>query len=86
MKLLSFCLGDEGPGSILALLKEKGYATSLSAGSAYDLPEFGMLTVRVGLTPNGLEKWQDIVSIIYFYIYKMRQLNEKQWKDYFDEV
>ena len=85
MTLVTFCLGDEGPGSILAYLKSLGYANALMASREYNVPEFGMISVSMDLTPKGLEKWQDIVSIVYGYIYQMCKLTEKEWKDYFDE-
>ena len=33
-RLISHCLGHEGKGSVLALLKQKGWATELEAGTA----------------------------------------------------
>eukprot|EP01084_Bolivina_argentea_P304873 526609_1 len=83
--LLSYCLGDESKGSVLSLLKHKGYATGLMAGLGYSLPEFALMRVTVYLTPQGLENWNEIVSIIYEYIACMRQLSEKQWHTYFIE-
>ncbi|ETO15548.1 hypothetical protein RFI_21817 [Reticulomyxa filosa] len=50
--LLSFCLGHEGPGSILALLKKLGYATHLSAGLEHNTPQFAM--VCIGTKSNAL--------------------------------
>merc|ERR1719491_2800831 len=43
--LLSFCLGDESPGSVLSHLKELGYATGLMGGPSYSLPEFAPMRV-----------------------------------------
>ena len=83
--LLSFCLGDESPGSILSYLKELGYATGLMAGLSYNLPEFSLMGCTVYLTPKGLENYNDIINIIYQYINKMKNLTEKDWKNYFNE-
>ena len=85
ISLFTYCLGDEGPGSILAYLKSLGLANGLNASRQYNIPEFGMLSVDISLTPSGLEKWQDIVCIVYSYIYQMSKLTEKEWKNYFDE-
>lgn len=63
--LLSFCLGDECPGSILSFLKAEGLATSLSAGLCYNLPEFAMMRVTVSLTPSGLDAVNDVIATIF---------------------
>eukprot|EP00484_Ammonia_sp_Unknown_P002445 CAMPEP_0197074844 /NCGR_PEP_ID=MMETSP1384-20130603/211309_1 /TAXON_ID=29189 /ORGANISM="Ammonia sp." /LENGTH=1070 /DNA_ID=CAMNT_0042513685 /DNA_START=164 /DNA_END=3375 /DNA_ORIENTATION=+ len=83
--LLSYCLGDESPGSVLSYLKELGYATGLSAGVNYNLPEFAIMGCSVYLTPKGLENYSQVVDIVYSYIWKMKQLSDQQWNDYFDE-
>eukprot|EP01083_Nonionella_stella_P081271 223770_1 len=83
--LLSYCLGDESKGSVLSLLKNKGYATGLVAGLGYSLPEFALMRVTVYLTPQGLDEYKECCAIIYKYIDAMRQLTEKQWHNYFVE-
>ena len=79
-------MGDEGPGSILAYLKAKGWANELAGGTEYSMPEFGMVSVTVSLTPEGLKNWEEIVGIVYAYVNKMRSLTDEQWKQYFQEV
>merc|ERR1719447_413016 len=83
--LLSFCLGDESPGSILSLLKAEGLATALMAGPNYNLPEFTMMNVTVSLTPAGLEKVNYVIGTVYEYLAKMRALGDKEWSAYFKE-
>lgn len=49
-------LGHEGVGSILSLLKEKGWATALSAGCSGYAEGFDLLSIGIELTLNGLGK------------------------------
>ena len=84
--LLSFCLGDEGPGSVLQHLKDKGWANELSAGGSYDLPEFELFDVSIDLTPEGLQNWESVVQIVYQYIDKMKKITPQRWQEMFDEV
>ena len=46
---LSYLLGDEGPGSVIALLRDKGWATALSTGSYVDVDMFSMFEVRISV-------------------------------------
>ena len=70
---------------MLALLKQKGLATSLTAGVCRDLPEFATMRCSIGLTPEGLLKWPHIVGFVFEYISKLSRLSEEQWKGYFVE-
>lgn len=51
--ILSQILGHEGPGSLFAYLKKKGWATALSAGSQDVAHGFSMMKVTVHLTNDG---------------------------------
>lgn len=46
-------IGHEGPGSVFALLKERGWATSLSAGTSGRYDIFEMFEVKLTLTDEG---------------------------------
>jgi secreted Zn-dependent insulinase-like peptidase len=66
----------EGAGSLLSLLKEKGWATGLSAGvgdGGYDHSSAGyMFSVNIGLTDSGLEHvspWAIASFVLYVPIY-----------------
>ncbi len=58
-------LGHEGEGSVLALLRKKGLAISLSAGAGFTDDFNGMFNVRVGLTQAGLEHIDEVGAIIF---------------------
>ncbi|PSL16689.1 secreted Zn-dependent insulinase-like peptidase [Marinobacterium halophilum] len=57
---LSSLIGYEGSGSLLSLLKEKGWVRSLAASPAMDLPGQAMFSIQMELTEAG---WQQIDSI-----------------------
>ena len=72
LQLLGNLLGHEGEGSILALLKEKGWAEALSAGQSLNTPFESSLVVQVNLTRAGLLHVDDITQSILHYIELMK--------------
>lgn len=71
-------LGDEGEGSILSLLKVKGWADSLSAG-IIDQMTFGLFQVNMTLTKEGVHHIEDIVAIVYDYIRMSKEHGIQEW-------
>ncbi|CAK0787227.1 hypothetical protein CVIRNUC_010443 [Coccomyxa viridis] len=66
---LGHLLGHEGSGSILAHLKEQGWATSLSAGEGSgSFSARSFFNVRVTLTDEGFDHVQEIANIVFDYI------------------
>lgn len=57
-------LGHEGPGSVLAVLKARGLAESLSAGAGLDLYGEDAFQVSLQLTPAGVERYREIVALV----------------------
>ncbi|KAI5283158.1 Insulinase (Peptidase M16), partial [Ascosphaera acerosa] len=81
---ISHLIGHEGPGSILSVIKEKGWANELSAGSYTVSPGTALFVINVRLTVAGLERWQEIVRIIFQYIALIKERVPEQW--IFDEL
>lgn len=81
--LITHLLGDEGKGSILALLKKQGLATSLSAGVGPESREFSFININISLTPEGLQKRDKIVGYVFQYFERIRQ--EPDLERYFNE-
>lgn len=81
---ISHLIGHEGPGSILSYIKEKGWALELSAGSYTVSPGSALFLVNVRLTEEGLERYQDIVRIIFQYIALLKGHPPEKW--IFDEM
>lgn len=81
--ILAYLIGHEGPGSILSLLKKKGWAFRLTAGSGINGSNFKDFNVSVALTEIGEQHIDDIVSIVFSYIKLLRQSVIE--RHYFDE-
>ncbi|KAL0019017.1 hypothetical protein WJX77_001203 [Trebouxia sp. C0004] len=66
---LSHLLGHEGEGSVFALLKKLGWATSLSAGeSGNSLSSRSIFMVHIELTDTGHDRLQEVVQAVFAYI------------------
>ena len=66
-------LGHEGPGSLFDVLKKSGLADSLSAGIGMDTGENATLDISIALTPEGLSKHEEILSLVFQYIDIIRE-------------
>ena len=75
---LSRILGYEGSGSLHSLLKEQGLIDSLATYSS-DLPnEYSEFTVRMELTPKGLEQVDEITALVFDQLALIRRDGIKQ--------
>lgn len=77
---LSNLLGHEGEGSLLSLLKAKGWVTALSAGSDSFDHELGLFSVSMELTPEGYEHWQEVGQHVFQYINMVQQRGIEEWR------
>ncbi|CAI6098997.1 unnamed protein product, partial [Clonostachys chloroleuca] len=83
-RYLSHLNGHGGPGSIMAYVKSKGWANSLSAGAYPVCPGTpGFFDISIRLTEEGLKQYPEIVKIIFQYISMLRESSPKEW--IFDE-
>ncbi len=82
-EVISHLIGDEGIGSILAKLREKGWATSLSAGAGPGSRDFSFLDINIVLTNQGLNRVDDVVQLIFQYIDLIKK--EKSLERIFNE-
>ncbi|PVI04297.1 LuxS/MPP-like metallohydrolase [Periconia macrospinosa] len=78
-RYLSHLIGHEGPGSILAYIKAKGWANGLGAGGQSLCPGSGVFQISVKLTEDGLSNYKEIVKIIFQYIAMIREHEPQQW-------
>lgn len=58
-------MGHEGPGSILSVLKARGWSNSLVAGSRPSPRGFGFFGVAVDLTEEGMNHTDEIVQLVF---------------------
>ncbi len=82
-QFISHLLGYEGKGSLLSLLKEKGWSDGLSSGLGVNQPNSATMSVSIKLTPEGLERVDDVVTYVFRYIELMRKSGVAKWV--FDE-
>jgi len=80
---ISHLLGHEGKGSLLSLLKDKGWSDGLSSGLGISLPNSATVNVSIRLTPSGLDNVNEIVAYVFRYIDLIRESGISQWT--FDE-
>lgn len=78
-KYVSHLIGHEGPGSILAYLKAKGWANGLSAGDTHVCPGAGIFMLQVRLTEEGLKQYKEIVKIVFHYIAMVKENGPQKW-------
>ncbi|KAI0815411.1 peptidase M16 inactive domain-containing protein [Xylaria sp. FL0064] len=79
-RYISHLIGHEGPGSIMAYIKSKGWADSLSA-RAYSVcpgtPE--IFDCQVRLTKEGLINYKEVVKVFFQYVSLLRQTPPQEW-------
>lgn len=80
---LSNLIGHEGKGSLLSALKSAGLAESLSAGGNMDTGHESIFSIRLTLTPKGVQEWQTIAALTLSYINLIKADGMQPF--YFDE-
>lgn len=78
-KYISHLLGHEGPGSVLAYIKAKGWANSLGSGPMNVCPGTAFFSISMRLTEDGLKNYQEIVKIIFQYIAMLKEQPPQEW-------
>jgi len=80
---LSHLIGHEGSGSILALLKEKGWASDLSAGVADEGCSKNSLvyifSIDIMLTEQGLCHQMEVAGLVFQYLAMLRSHDPQEW-------
>jgi insulysin len=78
-RYLSHLMGHEGPGSILAYLKEKGWANGLGAGASPLCPGSALFSISVRLTEEGLKNYQEVTRVVFQYISLLKETPPQEW-------
>ncbi|XP_023937741.2 insulin-degrading enzyme [Bicyclus anynana] len=76
---ISHLLGHEGPGSLLAALKARGWCNSLVGGTRIGARGFGFFGVQVDLTEEGVKHTDEIVELVFQYIAMLKAEGAKKW-------
>ncbi|KAF2403106.1 a-pheromone processing metallopeptidase Ste23 [Trichodelitschia bisporula] len=75
---LGHLIGYEGPGSILAYLKGKGWVTGLGAGASSLCPGSSYYSITIKLTEEGIKHYQEITEVVFQYIAMLREAPPQQ--------
>ncbi|KAF1981764.1 a-pheromone processing metallopeptidase Ste23 [Aulographum hederae CBS 113979] len=78
-RYISHLIGHEGPGSILAYIKKKGWANSLGSGPLTLCPGSAMLSVSIRLTEEGLKNYQEVVKVFFQYVSMLHESPPQEW-------
>ena len=78
-RYISHLIGHEGPGSILAYIKAKGWANGLSAGPSPVCPGSSFFSISIKLTEEGLEVYQKVIEVIFQYIALIKEAPPQKW-------
>lgn len=81
---IAHLLGHEAPGSLLSLLKERGWAEAISARSGSLSASNRLFSVSFRLTPEGVEHWQDVAGLLFSYLRQIEQDGLEEWR--YDEL
>ncbi len=73
-------VGHEGKGSLLSLLKARGWAESLSAGAGLEYPGGATFNVTIGLTKSGLQNQTEIVEALFALLQSIREDGIERWR------
>ncbi|WP_394129843.1 insulinase family protein [Shewanella maritima] len=80
LTFISHLLGNEGPGSLLAYLKQQNLASNLSAGGGVNGYNFKDYTVNIQLTEYGLTQVDDIIKCVFEYITLIQKNGLEDWR------
>lgn len=78
--VVSFFIGHEGEGSLLALLKKQNLATSLSAGLADSNNSYSMFNVHITLTEKGFKQYRTVIRHLFQAIQILQQQGVERWR------
>ncbi|KAI9841127.1 MAG: Insulinase (Peptidase M16) [Sclerophora amabilis] len=78
-RYISHLVGHEGPGSILAYIKAKGWANDLSAGNMPICPGSAVFVISIKLTEDGCKNYEEIVKVVFQYISLIRETTPQEW-------
>ncbi len=73
-------LGHQSSGSLISILKERGWADALHAHSGGLTPSTHSFDVSIQLTPLGLSHWQDVATLMFEYIDQIGKQGLEPWR------
>lgn len=76
---LANMLGHEGEGSLLKVLRDKGWANALSAGGGFATDDVNLFSVNIALTQDGMAHVDDITALLFQFIALVGEEGIHQW-------
>jgi insulysin len=76
---VSHLIGHESEGSLLSLLKKKGWGYELVAGAVRPGSDFEVFKVTIKLTEEGFDHIDDIITHTFEYIEMLRAAKVQEW-------
>jgi secreted Zn-dependent insulinase-like peptidase len=80
LSYIGFLLGHEGQGSVLSLLKSKGWAEGLSAGGGDAGAGNATFSVSVSLTKEGVKHRETIRAVVFHALDIIKQNGIEEWR------
>lgn len=77
---IAYLLGHEGAGSLLSLLKSKGWAEALSAGPSVSTRESAAFAVSIRLTQEGYRHVDEVVDHVFQAIRHLERSAMDKWR------
>jgi secreted Zn-dependent insulinase-like peptidase len=80
--LVTSLLGTEAAGSLLAILKAKGWGLGLSAGLDVQVSDFATMAVTITLSEEGLAHTDAVVELVYKYVRLVKEqgMTKRRWE------
>ncbi|KAJ1666447.1 metalloprotease [Coemansia sp. RSA 1813] len=79
-RYLGSLVGHEAKGSILSLLKKRGWATNIVSGRSPSSAEgFDMFKVTSNLTELGMKHYEDVIRVIFAFIQLLLGTKPQKW-------
>jgi len=83
LNYLGNILGHEGEGSLLSLLRNRGWVNGLAAGGGMSYPDNATFSINLSLTEEGVNRVDDITALVFEFIELATEEGIQQWL--FDE-
>lgn len=77
---LAALIGHEGAGSLLDVLKKRGWAEALGAGVPLEDRGSALFSVDIALTPEGYKHQQQIVEMFFAWVALIREQGIESWR------
>lgn len=78
-RYISHLLGHEAQGSLFALLRARGWANALSAGTSRLTTASTSFDINIALTEAGVAAWQEVVELLFSTLALLKQSGVQAW-------